>query len=281
MTCDILEYPNLERFHDEYYRRNRPVVLRGLAGAQQSKVFDWSAGYFENVLGDKKVPVIETDTGFLSYERDVTQMPYREFVARSFGSGRRSNTRLYFKNSTKILPPGHDDSERIEVLAPYIQRSLMRNLWISGGGITVGLHFDHADNLNFQLRGEKVFMLFPPGVRGYYPMPMFSQKAHISRVFRDGPTPDFARFPRFDLAKGIRAELVAGDIIYVPAYWWHQVESLGDENVNLNFWWLPPAWKQILHWNQALRGYYQLFSRFLRHGGFAKAPSESAKVAQG
>lgn len=277
MTCDVLEYPRLERFHADYYQRNRPVVLRGIGAAGEYNVFRWSSSYFLDVLGDEKVPVIETSTEFLSYERDVTRMPYREFVERSFGPDARKDVKYYFKNDTKLLPPGHDDSERIAALAPYIRRSIIRNLWISRGHITVGLHFDHADNLNFQLQGEKVFMLYPPGVRDYYPMPMFSQTAHISRVFRDGPDPDLRAYPRFDPSKGIRVDLRAGDVLYLPAYWWHQVESLGEENVNLNFWWLPPAWKQVLHWNQAMRGYFQLLLRTVRHGGIAKAPPRSAE----
>ena len=278
MTCDVLEYPDFDRFATEYHDRNRPAVLRGLA-RDNHRVFSWSAEYFGSVFGDRKVPVIETNTGFLSYERDVTEMPYAEFVSRSFGPERRSDVSYYFKNSTKILPAGHDDSEQIGVLAPYIRRSVMRNLWISRGGITVGLHFDHADNLNFQLRGEKIFMLYPPGVRRYYPMPMFSQTAHISRVFRDGPDPDLSNFPRFDPSAGIRVELRAGDVLYLPAYWWHQVQSLGDENVNMNCWWLPAAWKQLRHWNQAMRGYYQLLSRYLTFGNLAKAPPRRVEPA--
>ena len=277
MSCDVLSASQLDRFHGDYYLRNRPVVLRGLAEAGQASVFRWSARSLEEVLGDREVPIIASSTGFLSYERDVTLMPYREFVARTFGSGRRPDRRYYFKNPTRLLPAGVDDSERIEALAPYLRRALVRNLWISAGGITVGLHFDHADNLNFQLRGEKLFTLFPPGVRAYYPMPMFSQTAHISRVFRDGPHPDLAKFPRFDPARALPVELRAGDVLYVPAYWWHQVESRGEENVNLNSWWLPPARKQLRHFNQALRGYYQLASRYLREGGFQRAPAETAR----
>jgi hypothetical protein len=278
VTCDILKPSELGRFRSDYYDRNRPAIIRGLADEHRYKVFEWSAEYFKGVLGDKPVPVIETDTGFLSYERDVTPMPYREFAERSFGPARQRTTLFYFKNSTKILPSGHDDSESIDVLGPYIAKSVMRNLWISPGGITVGLHYDHAENFNFQLRGEKTFTLYPPGVRAYYPMPMFSQTAHISRVFRDGPNPDLEKYPRFDPKAAIDIELRAGDVLYLPAYWWHQVSSHGEENVNLNFWWFAPAWKQLRWWNQALRGYYQLAARYVQQGALTAAPA--AKKAQ-
>jgi hypothetical protein len=271
MSVDVLHPGDLDRFERDYYRPNRPAILRGLGAGRGLKVFDqWSAEYFLSVLGDRPVPVIATESAFLSYERDVQQMPYREFVERSFG-GQRNGTRYYFKNSTRLLPEGHDDSERLETLAPYLRRAVMRNLWISGPGLTVGLHFDAAENLNFQLRGEKVFSLYPPGTRAYYPMPMFSETAHISRVFREGPHPDLARFPAFDPSLVERVEIRQGDVLYLPAYWWHQVESLGEQNVNLNFWWVPAARKQLLHWNQALRGYVQLLTRLMRHGSVSKA----------
>lgn len=227
------------------------------------------------MLGKTPVPVIETESGWLSYERDVTRLPYDEFAERSFGACRSRDRLYYFKNSIKILPPGHDDSESIEVLGEYVKKSVMQNLWISPGGITVGLHYDQAENFNFQLRGEKTFTLYPPGVRAYYPLSMFSETAQISRVYRQGPNPDLSKYPRFDPTRAVSIELRAGDVLYLPAYWWHQVTSYGNENVNLNFWWLPPAWKQLRWWNQALRGYVQLSMRYLRHRDLAGAPRQT------
>jgi ribosomal protein L16 Arg81 hydroxylase len=185
-----------------------------------------------------------------------------------------SGVRYYYKNPTTMLPAGVDDSDRIAELQPYMAKSLARNLWISSSGLTVGLHFDPADNLNFQLRGRKSFMLYPPGVRAYYPLPMFSQTAHISGVFRDGPDPDLKKFSRFDPGKGTRIELQEGDVLYIPAYWWHQVESLGRENLNLNFWWLPRLGKQVSNWNQALRGHIQLALRYTKYGNIQQAPAD-------
>lgn len=272
MACDVIEYGDLGRFHERYYAANRPVVIRGLREAGPLEIFDWSVDFLAKRLAGRPVPVLTTDTGFLSYERDSNPLPFNEFVARSFGETRDRARRYYFKNPTKVVPELHDDSDRLEALAEYTRRSVVRNLWISGDGLTVGLHFDAAENINIQLRGRKNFMLFPPGVRGYYPLPMFSQTAHISGVFRDGPRPDLARFPKFDPSRAVHVELREGEALYLPAYWWHQVESLGDENVNLNFWWFPPVRKQLRHWNQALRGHAQLALRLLKFGNVQQAP---------
>lgn len=275
MECDILAPDQLAEFH-RYYAANRPVIVRGLAQADPRLIFSWSAEYFRAVLQDAIVPVIESTSGFLSFERNMRNMPYREFVARSFGPQRDEGRYYYFMNSTRLLPEGHDDSSALTILGEYVSRSQLRNLWISRAGVTVGLHFDHAENLNFQLRGDKIFDLYPPGVREYYPMPMFSQTAHISRVFRAGLNPDLRSFPLFDPLRVVRARLREGDALYLPAYWWHQVQSLGAENVNLNCWWLPSVAKQLRHGNQALRGYYQLLSRFVKQGGLLKAPTQEA-----
>ena len=51
--------------------------------------------------------------------------------------------------------------------------------------------------------------------------------------------PDYARYPRFReaLSAALRAELAPGDAIYIPPLWWHHVESLGEFNVLVNYWW--------------------------------------------
>ena len=76
MPYDVLDASQLERFRANYYDRNEPCVIRGLAERGRYKVFEWSAEYFKDVLGNKPVPVISTETGWLSYERDVTPRPY-------------------------------------------------------------------------------------------------------------------------------------------------------------------------------------------------------------
>jgi hypothetical protein len=274
MTCEILNQTDLPVFHREYYLRNRPVIIRGLSDRYSARIFQWSAGHLIGEIGDQTVPVMTTRSGFLSYERNFAHMPFRDFAARMFASDPETGLRYYYKNPTSNLPAGVEDAECITDLAAYISKSVARNLWISSSGLTVGLHFDPADNLNFQLRGSKSFALYPPGVRPYYPLPMLSQTAHISGVFRDGPRLDPERFPRFRPDTVIRVTLQEGDVLYLPAYWWHMVESLGHENVNLNFWWLPRVAKQLANPNQALRGHVQVLLRLVRYGNIQQAPAD-------
>lgn len=276
MMIDILHADEFSKFHCSYFLRNRPLIIRGLRDRAPCKIFDWSVAYLAHDMGDKVVPIMATRTGFLSYERNFVQMPFSEFATRVFTGDAESGMRYYYKNPTNLLPEGADDSDSIQVLKPYMAKAVARNLWISSSGLTVGLHFDPADNLNFQIRGRKAFTLYPPGVRAFYPLPMFSQTAHISGVFREGPNPDLTRFPRFKPDAGIRFELNEGDLLYLPAYWWHQVESLGRENLNLNFWWLPRLGKQVRNLNQALRGHAQVLLRLVKYGNIQQAPADKS-----
>jgi hypothetical protein len=271
-----VRYPELSGFYRDHYAANQPAVVVGVPEHHSLEIFRFTPEYLDRALGDREFPVVTTDTGFLSYERDTVKMKFREFVDATFRQ-KADGPKYYFKNSTKLLPAHLDDTSGIVGLAPFFTKSVMKNLWISRGSLTVGLHFDAAENLNIQIRGRKRFMLYPPGTSGYYPCPLFSQTAHISRVFRDGPQLDRAKYPRFDESKGREVILEEGEILYLPAYWWHQVTSLGDVNINVNTWSIPVISKQIWNWNQALRGHYQMISRLMAFGDLTKAPVQTQR----
>lgn len=54
----------------------------------------------------------------------------------------------------------------------------------------------------------------------------------------DFERPDYARFPKFKEAKGCETVIGPGDVLYIPIYWWHHIESLmrGGHTITINFW---------------------------------------------
>jgi len=54
----------------------------------------------------------------------------------------------------------------------------------------------------------------------------------------DCDNPDYEKFPKFREARAWEGMLNPGEILYLPARWWHQVRSLQDA-ISVNFWWAP------------------------------------------
>jgi lysine-specific demethylase 8 len=107
-------------------------------------------------------------------------------------------------------------------------------LWVGPGGIKTALHHDLPDNLLVQFRGRKHVILIPRKQgRDCYPYSPFSKVPNFSRV--DAERPDLARFPRFARVTPISGELEAGDVLFIPRLWWHQVRSV-NLSISLNLW---------------------------------------------
>ena len=51
--------------------------------------------------------------------------------------------------------------------------------------------------------------------------------------------PDLDRYPRYReaLASAQVAEMEAGDALFIPPLWFHQVEALEKVNLLINYWW--------------------------------------------
>ncbi|XP_023219801.1 hypoxia-inducible factor 1-alpha inhibitor-like isoform X1 [Centruroides sculpturatus] len=69
-----------------------------------------------------------------------------------------------------------------------------------------------------------------------YPHPVWHPHDRQSQV--DFDNPDFEKFPRFHEIRGQDAIIGPGDVLYIPMYWWHHVESLlrTKYTISVNFW---------------------------------------------
>jgi len=139
--------------------------------------------------------------------------------------------------------PGFAEANPLPALEPAVQP----RVWL-GNAITTPTHLDEWNNIGCVVSGRRRFTLFPPAqVVNLYigPLDFAPTGAPMSLVRLHAP--DFARFPRFReaLAAAVSAELGPGDAIFIPALWWHHVESLEPFNLLVNYWWHASGGAQI------------------------------------
>jgi hypothetical protein len=128
-----------------------------------------------------------------------------------------------------------------------LDASVRPRLWL-GNAITTPAHVDETHNIACVVSGRRRFTLFPPEqVANLYIGPVDFTPTGAPIALPSLIEPDFARFPRLKeaLHHAQVAELEPGDALYIPALWWHQVESLSSCNVLVNYWWHPIAGEAV------------------------------------
>jgi jumonji domain-containing protein 7 len=111
------------------------------------------------------------------------------------------------------------------------------NLWFGSAGTITPLHFDASNNFYAQVFGSKVWTIFAPDdMRYLYPYPDASRMAHVSSV--DVEAPDLERYPLYARARPITFTVRAGELLFLPAFWWHHVTSTS-VSISVNQWWSP------------------------------------------
>lgn len=139
---------------------------------------------------------------------------------------------------------------------------LVTNLWIGSKPTTSPLHYDDYENFLCQISGYKELILYPPSdleYLYYIGRPKGILKYSYPGVFTRDPSsvdknhfvfgssvnidrPDLQRFPRFTNAKPIRVLLKPGQVLYLPSFWHHEVQSIPSDddddglNIAVNFW---------------------------------------------
>lgn len=109
-------------------------------------------------------------------------------------------------------------------------------LWVAVNGSCSPLHYDLSEGVLAQIVGTKRVIMFPPSAQ-LYPFPVVHAHDRQSSI-PDVHKVDRRQFPLFDENLAVRGELKAGQVLYIPFGWWHQIESEG-VNVSVSFRWNP------------------------------------------
>jgi hypothetical protein len=122
-------------------------------------------------------------------------------------------------------------------------RAEVTGCWLSSAGCVTDLHWDAFGPHNFHLltAGSKRAVLFAPSeaARLY----CYGGLRYLLRFAAavDVGEPDLRRFPAFAAARGVEAHLEPGDVLFIPAYWWHYFKSLSELNASFTHWWFEPS----------------------------------------
>jgi len=106
----------------------------------------------------------------------------------------------------------------------YFEKMGPPRFWLGPARTVTPLHCDYDDNIFAQIWGSKRIFLAPPH-HGDYLYPREANPVLFGSPF-DPEAPDFDAFPLARAASIVEVLVQPGDMLYVPAGWYHQVRAL-------------------------------------------------------
>lgn len=188
----------------------------------------WTDDYFLQANEPKNhVVSIETEKKE-NRQQEVREMPFTEFVSIYNTSG------IYMVNPVPTFI-------RKDIILPccmqcpfIVEGKLVENImWFSSGGTKSVVHTDSVDNVNCLYRGEKQFVMVDPD--------KYRDKVDIdhpegSYSGVDVDSVDYTKYPGLADVEFYTINITAGDCLFIPYKWIHQVRSFGS-NLAVNIWW--------------------------------------------
>jgi lysine-specific demethylase 8 len=239
---------NIERVTHEYFLREligryRPVVITDVVPTWRASSL-WSTEYLSTRVGDKQVAVQVSRNGKFTYDQD--QRPGHTIETMTIArlariiDGKEPAAELHYLHQIPISKELPELLVDLDAPAGMSGDLVLSNFWFGVAGTTTQLHFDQLNNYLCQVRGRKRVTIFDPAQTKYlYQYPMGSPRCHGSPVDIECAT-SRQQYPLIEQARYAETVLEPGEMLFLPAYWWHHVRAL-DAAISVNFWWKPEA----------------------------------------
>ena len=233
--------------YDDIVDANEPLLIKSKDLSKWGAFSHWNMSYLSNHI--RETPFVKCSNDYLTFDPDPKaplklnlSLPYkvRNMSGDAFfacvGGNECNNTfkgHYYFGQVPKALK-GDLRPNSFIYRTDEDRKAAKQYMWISSSGMITHGHFDQDYNLFVQVLGTKRFTLWPPSQHEHlYMFPRVHPLWHKSRInFRDV---DIGSFPDFTRSRAVQATLGPGDMLFVPPYTWHYVETLSP-SVSLSTW---------------------------------------------
>ncbi|KAI9023501.1 cupin-like domain-containing protein [Phycomyces nitens] len=251
---------------------NRPAVIKGAFDNWPART-KWTNEYLRSAMGKAPVTVAITPNGYAdavtvdqSTAKEYFAMPYEKIMPFDqfidIMESKDTVDKHYISLQNGSLPVEFSALEKD--VAPHIdwctdalgKQPDAVNFWFGDSKSITSLHKDPYENCYAVIRGQKTFVLFPPSEyycmhESLYPGAIYQPNpttGKLELVPVDPPTktpwipvdplcPDYLKYPRFRNAKPLVISVQEGDMLYLPALWFHHVLQDGDKGViAVNYW---------------------------------------------
>lgn len=251
-SLPVVENMTRQKFDEEIRPAGKPVILRGLVkdwpAVQSGQTSPGNIGDYLKQLDNQRpamtfvAPPEVKGRYFYSpdmrgFNFDKRQIPLSATITKLLEQQDESDPLSIYAGATPALDllPGFGAANPMPLLGDDVPPLV----WI-GNSARIAPHFDSSENIACSVAGARTFLIFPPDqIKNLYVGPLEHNMAGQPASLVDPKTIDLEAFPKFKEAmKSAQiAELVPGDAVYLPALWWHYVESTGPFNVLVNYWW--------------------------------------------
>lgn len=212
-------------FQRRFHRPGVPVILAA-AAREWDCCRNWSLDYFAHNYGNELCSI--TDYG------EDKEMPLAEVIDRVRAGTLRGSHFSRLVHNNKALSE-QVDMDYIQSFYPAVTHKTTFQFFIGAAGLQTKIHAGATNNFHVQVHGEKTWWIthvgFNPVIR-----PRITGSPLLAARFDPTDRRQSPADPYIDIYK---AKLFPGDILYVPAFYWHHV-SYDTESIATGFRWVTP-----------------------------------------
>jgi hypothetical protein len=219
---DVVDYTGLKDFNENYFKPQKPVVIKGLANDKIAGK-RWSISYFKETMGDLEIDVFDNankKSASSAFTTADLKMKFGDYLS-IIDKNEKTDLRIFLFNIFKRNP-----GLRNEFPCPKIFEGVLGSMgymFFGGKDTTVRIHYD-IDMSNVLLTHfggrKKVVLIAPEYTDLLYCLPFNTYSLiNLDKI-------NYKKYPGLAYVKGYECVLEHGDSIFMPSGYWHYMTYL-------------------------------------------------------